>query len=137
MTDYYWVNTAMVGLTLSIPILGPQRGLRVQQARVDLDKIDMQREYLLESIEAEFRTTTNRIAQVRQTIAAQARNVEQAERGLNIARVSYENGVFSVVEVNDAELALTQARLNQATAYYEYVNAVLDLENLLGRSIGS
>lgn len=137
VTDYYWVNTAMVGLTLSIPILGPQRGLRVQQAKVDLDKIDMQREYLLESIEAEFRTTTNRIAQVRQTIAAQERNVEQAERGLNIARVSYENGVFSVVEVNDAELALTQARLNQATAYYEYVNAVLDLENLLGRSIGS
>lgn len=137
VANFNWINTAVVGLSLSIPILGPQRGLRVQQAKVDLDKIDMQREFQLESIEAEYRTTTSRIEQVRQTIAAQARNVEQAERGLNIARVSYENGVFSVVEVNDAELALTQARLNQATAYYEYVNAVLDLENLLGRTTGS
>lgn len=135
VTDYNWVNSSAVGLRLSIPLVAPQRSLRVQQAEVDLSQLDMQREFLMESLQSEFQTTASRIEQVEQTIDAQARNVSQAERGLNIARVSYENGVHSVVDVNDAELALTQARLNHANAIYDYINAILDMEDLLGRSI--
>ncbi len=133
--DYNWVNSSAVGLRLSIPLFDATRHLRIQQAQVDIDQVDVQREFLLESLESQFQTTARHIEQVEATIAAQQRTVAQAERGLNIARVSYENGVHSVVEVNDAELALTQARLNHANALYDYINAVLDMEDLLGRSL--
>lgn len=135
VTDYDWVTSSAVGLQITIPLFAPQRRYRVEQAQVDLNQIDLQQEFLLESLRAELETTANRLAQVEQSIEAQQRNVAQAERGLRIARVSYENGVHSVVDVNDAELALTEARLNYTNVLSDYINAVLDIENLLGHSL--
>ena len=133
--DYNWVTSAAVGLRISIPIFDRTRGFRLEQAEVDRNQIELQHEFLLESLRAELETTANHLTQVEQSIEAQERNVAQAERGLRIARVSYENGVHTVVDVNDAELALTEARLNYTSVLSQYVNAVLDIENLLGRSL--
>lgn len=135
ITDYNWVTSASVGLQIAIPIFDRSRRFRVEQAEVDRNQLEIQHDFLLESLRAEFQTTSSRLQQVEQSIEAQRRNVAQAERGLRIARVSYENGVHSVVDVNDAELALTEARLNYTNVLSEYVNAVLDIENLLGRSL--
>lgn len=135
ITDYNWVTSASVGLQIAIPIFDRSRRYRVEQAEVDRNQLEIQHDFLLESLRAEFQTTSSRLQQVEQSIEAQRRNVAQAERGLRIARVSYENGVHSVVDVNDAELALTEARLNYTNVLSEYVNAVLDIENLLGRSL--
>src|SRR5690625_165709 len=135
ITDYNWVTSASVGLQIAIPIFDRSRRYRVEQAEVDRNQLEIQHDFLLESLRAEFQTTSSRLQQVEQSIEAQRRNVAQAERGLRIARVSYENGVHSVVDVNDAELALTEARLNYTNVLSEYVNAVLDIKNLLGRSL--
>ncbi|RAL25393.1 hypothetical protein DL240_04060 [Lujinxingia litoralis] len=130
--DYEWGETAIVGLTLSVPIFTGGLRQRVEQAEVEQQKLALQEEFLRQSLLSQFETTRAKIADLEKTIEAQERNVEQAERGYRIAQASYEEGVHSLMEVNDAESALTDARLNHTTALNDYLNALLDLEALVG-----
>ncbi len=130
--DYEWTDTAMIGLLLSVPLFSPGRSQRVEQARMEGRRAALQREFIEESLHADFETTQARIAQLDKAISAQKRNVEQAERGFDIAVVSYEEGAYSLLEVNDAEEALREARLNYQQVLGDYISAVLDIEDLLG-----
>ncbi len=131
--DYNWTDTATVGLSLTIPLYSPGLRQRVEQAEVEALQVSLQREFLEESLRSQFDTTTRRLEELEAMIEAQERNVEQAERGYSIARQSYEEGAYSLMDVNDAEAALRDARMNYRSALAEYVQAVLDLEDLLGR----
>lgn len=65
----------------------------------------------------------------RRTAAA---NVTQAQEALRLARVRFEAGAGTGVEVTDAEVALTQARTNQVNADYDYLVAVAKLDKATG-----
>ncbi len=54
-----------------------------------------------------------------------------AERGYTIAQRMYDKGMGTLLEVNDAELALLQARLNQTQALYDYLIAGVEIEQLI------
>jgi outer membrane protein TolC len=53
-------------------------------------------------------------------IEASESNIERAERALEIAQTRFRNGLSTQVELNDAELAVTQARTNFAQALFNY-----------------
>lgn len=130
--DYNWGETAIVGLTLSVPIFTGGLRQRVEQAQVEGQRLALQEEFLRQSLRSEFEITRARITDLQKTIEAQERNVAQAERGYQIAQASYEEGAYGLMEVNDAESALTDARLNYTAALNDYLNALLDLEELVG-----
>jgi outer membrane protein len=46
--------------------------------------------------------------------------VDQARQALDLAQARYELGLSSIVELNQAQLAETQAELDAASARYEY-----------------
>ena len=71
-------------------------------------------------------------ADQRRRIEAQEKTVEQAQRGYDIASTRFVNGLGTQLEVNDAQVALTQARVNRIQAYYDYVIASVDLNETLG-----
>jgi outer membrane protein TolC len=62
--------------------------------------------------------------------------VEQAERGYRIATTRYTSGAGTLLEVNDANLAWINAKVNKIQAFYDYVVASADLDQLLGRVPG-
>jgi len=53
--------------------------------------------------------------------------VGQAEEGLRIVRNRYENGLYTIVNLLDAELALQQARTNYFSALHDYKVATTQL----------
>ena len=63
---------------------------------------------------------------------AAQKGVSQSEKGYQIAQKRYETGSGTLLELNDAELALTQSRLNYNQAIYDYMIAKSDLEKTLG-----
>lgn len=131
--DYDWINTANIGVSLSVPIFsGFERRYQTQQARIRIEQQESQRAFLKESVAAEYENTLDQMFQARESIQAQKRNLSQAERGYNIARVGYENGTQNLMEVNDAELATTDARLNYLQSVSDYIRSRLDLELTLG-----
>ena len=57
---------------------------------------------------------------------------EQAEKAYNIMQKSFEIGSATFVTLNDAELALTHARLAYSQAIYDFLAGVSDVKKLLG-----
>ena len=59
--------------------------------------------------------------------------VRSAQKGYDIAEASYKVGRSTLIELNDAQLALTQARLAESQAIYNFVTAKAQLEQTLGQ----
>lgn len=129
-----FVGSSIIGLQLSINLFqGLQTNARVDQAKVDVRKAEEQ----LTSVENSLRTAVHsvllQLEQSRRRVEAQEKTVEQAERGYTIATTRFTSGSGTQLEVNDAQLALTQAKVNRMQAIYDYLVASADLDQLIGR----
>ncbi|MCK5840869.1 MAG: TolC family protein [Candidatus Sabulitectum sp.] len=76
--------------------------------------------------------TWNSLHQARETVGAAESTVQQAIEGSEIARVSYEAGIITRLDMDGAFLALTQARTNYASALYSLKTAETGLARALG-----
>jgi outer membrane protein len=129
-----FIGSSQVGLTLSINLFqGLQTNARVDQAKVDVRKS----EEMLSSVETGLQTAVHSILmqlqQARKRVEAQGKTVEQAERGYKIATTRFVSGSGTQLEVNDAQLALTQAKVNRMQAVFDYLVASAELEQVSGR----
>jgi len=59
--------------------------------------------------------------------------IRQAEKGREIAGKRYETGKGTILELNNSEVALTQAKLTYSQSIYNYLAAKADLDKVLGR----
>jgi outer membrane protein TolC len=128
------VASSLVGVTLSLNIFnGLQTNARVEQAQLDMRKVQEQITGLELQLRTGVQSATLQLRRIRQRIAAQEETIRTAERGYAIAAARYGSGSGTQLEVNDARLALTQARLNLAQTHFEYLVASADLDQILGR----
>lgn len=74
----------------------------------------------------------NALNQARETVSSAELTMGQADEAAEIARVSYEAGVITRLDMDGAFLALTQARTNYASALYSQKTAEADLARALG-----
>lgn len=129
-----FIGSSTVGLSLSLNLFeGLQTSARVEQAQLEMRKSQEQ----LAGLETNVRTAVHSIIlqmqQARKRVEAQTKTVEQAEKGYRIATTRFTSGSGTQLEVNDAQLALTQAQVNRIQAVYDYLVASADFDQLLGR----
>jgi len=123
----------MTGILVQIPIFdGWRTRAMVRQAQVDLQQANDRRKLLGDQIRLEVRRAMLAQTEAWEKIVSQRRTIEQAERGLRIAEVRYENGIATQLEVLDAQLALTQARTHHLRALYEHTIARVNLRRATG-----
>lgn len=133
-SDYRWVKTFVLGLQLQIPIFnGFKTQSRVSQAEIGLNQAVEQKRNLTEAIKTQALSVLYRVQQAIKRIEGQNKTVKTAQEGYEIAKRRLENNVGTQLEVNDAELALRQAKLNRLQAVYDFKVAEADLETILGR----
>lgn len=89
----------------------------------------------LEGAELEILTTVQNINKSIQVIRAKELNVELAERAYDLAEESYNAGGRSLLEVEDAEDNLQEARFELLSEKVNYINGLIDLEAAINRSI--
>ncbi len=134
--DYHWVNTQFVGLQLQIPIFnGWSTQAKIDQAKISYQQMLDRQNLMTEALKIQAQNVIYRIEQAIKRIDGQDKAISQAERGFEIAKSRYSNGLGTQLEVNDAELALTQSKVNYFQAVYDYNSAVAELEQLLGTNI--
>lgn len=127
-----FIATSQVGLSLSINLFnGLQTSSRVGQAEVDYRQSVEEYSAARDGMITMARNIRYRLDEARRRIESQTRTVEQAEKGYRIAVTRYQTGSGTQLEVNDADLALLQARVNRVQAIYDYAVAAADLEQLL------
>jgi outer membrane protein len=61
-----------------------------------------------------------------------ARLVAQANEALRLAQARYNNGLGSIVELNEAQLSQTSAEIAAASAKYEYLGRRATLDYTIG-----
>jgi len=110
-------------------------GLR--RASVSESKLNMaieQDEFtdLRRAVELEIRTHWLRGRDSAEVINATTESVGLAERALEIARARFDAGVGTNLEVTQANLELSDARLARFVALYEYMNAVAGMKYAVG-----
>jgi outer membrane protein TolC len=77
----------------------------------------------LDSARLELATASTEFAAAEEIVATQEKAVELAREGLGIAEVSYENGVVTVAELNDARLSLLETEWELMQARYNKIVA--------------
>ena len=119
-SDYNWVKTSLVGLQLQIPIFsGFKIDAKVNQAEINLNQSIEQKRNYTEAFKTQTLSILYRIQQAVKRIEGQSKTVKQAMEGYEIAKRRLLNNLATQLEVNDAELALRQAKLNRLQAIYD------------------
>ncbi|MFA6457126.1 MAG: TolC family protein [Bacteroidota bacterium] len=130
--DFY--KTASVGLTFSLNLFqGLQTNSRIEQAQLEKQKTEEQKGSLERNLQMGVRSLIGNIRQARKRVDAQQRTVETAERGYKIVTARFLSNAATQLEVNDAQLALSQAKVNRMQSIYDYLVASTELDALLGR----
>jgi HAE1 family hydrophobic/amphiphilic exporter-1 len=121
------------GLFLSFPIFdGLRTRGKVAQARSEAASLRIDEAKLVDSISLETRDAANAVREAGEIVKALSGTVSQAERLLVLAEKGFEYGVKTRLEVEDAELNLTQAKGSLARARRDYLVARVNLEYVKG-----
>jgi outer membrane protein TolC len=122
-----------VGIEVSLPVFaGFRRPARIEQRRVAFEQVVAQRDLLEDQVENEVKTYLDQVEEARTRAQAQQLARSQAQRGFDIARAQYREGISSQLEVTDAEVALRQSEFNLAEAVYDYLVSRARLDEAMG-----
>ncbi|MBQ2374715.1 MAG: TolC family protein [Alistipes sp.] len=130
---YNWNPYSVAALSLNVPIFaGGKRRAEIQQAKIDVENIQLQRE----NTERQLRTAvmsyySNMLTNVKQYHAS-AQTISQAKRGYDIAVKRYDVGGGTLVDIDNSQLAYTQAELSRSTAIYNYLVNQVSMAKILG-----
>lgn len=123
-----------VGLALSVPIFsGSSRLNAVKQAQVQLKEVELQREYLVNSLNMQVELALDNINREAEQIASNAESMRQAMKAHEIMQKSFEIGAASYLDLRDSELASTAAQLSYYQAIYNFLISTSELDLLLGK----
>ncbi|MDN3668147.1 TolC family protein [Echinicola jeungdonensis] len=128
-----WFTGSFVGLSLSVPIFdGLSKSHKIQQNRIKLKQLENQRVLLENNIALErFQARTN-LRNSLKALEVQEENRELAREVYDIARIKFNEGVGSNLEVVEADADLKEAETNYFGALYDALVAKVDLEKALG-----
>lgn len=135
-SNYRWNPYSVAVFNLSVPIFaGGKRRAEIKQAEINLENLQLQRE----NTERQLRTAitsyySNMLTNVKQFHAA-AQTISQAKRGYDIAVKRYEVGGGTLVDVDNSQLAYTQAELTRSTAIFNYLVNQVSMAKILGNPV--
>jgi outer membrane protein TolC len=132
-SEYKWNPYSVAAFSLNIPIFaGGKRRAEINQAKIDIENLQLQRE----NTERQLRTALMSYYSSMQTNVKQyhasAQTISQAKRGYEIAAKRYEVGSGTLVEMDNSQLAYTQAELSRSTAIYNYLINQVSMEKIAG-----
>lgn len=129
-----WNPYSYAGLQLNIPIFaGNAKRAATRQARLNLSNIQLQRENTERQLRVAIVQYVNKMdTSVKQFHSANA-TVDQAQRGYDISVKRYEVGSGTLVEVDNSQLALTQAELSRNQSVYNFLTSKVALDKVLGK----
>ncbi len=121
------------GVTVSVPLFqGFSIDGAVQQAEAGVQIASASYTSMLQSVRLEIDQQIFALDEARQRIDASAKLVEQAAENLKLAEARYNSGVGSAIEITDAIASMSNARITQIQAQFDYRSAYARLHRAIG-----
>lgn len=130
---YRWDPYSILGVNLTIPIFsGGKRYSDVKQTKIAISQLRDQRLDAERNLRLGVKQYTDQMNTCIKQYSAASAGVTEAEKSYVITMKRYETGEGTLLEINDAQLSLTQAQLNLNQSIYNYLVAKSSLEKTLG-----
>lgn len=108
---------------------------QVDSAETDLDVAKLNLKKDRETADLELRQAYYNMREAEKRFKSTSDAVQQAEEDYYIAREKYRAGEGLMLDIIDAQLALSTARLNYISAQYDYARYKAEVENKMGVSL--
>lgn len=132
-TGYGWYPIALIGATVKMPIFnGLQRNAKNQQAKLSLQKADNNIDFIKKSIDLELASSITSLQNTTVSFENQKKNMAIAEDVVRVAKLKFEQGVGSNLEMITAETALKEAQTNYYNALFDALVAKIDFDKANG-----
>jgi outer membrane protein TolC len=92
---------------------------------------------MIRATELEIYNTLLALEQVQVTVEAQTETVRLAEQSYKLTEEAYRAGLQDLLQVQNAEFQLRQARLGILRQEFSYRNSLIDLEYAMGLPFGA
>lgn len=131
--DYTWIGSASVGLQLTVPLFaGMTKVNQAKQVEMAIKGLEIQREYAKDGLNLQVKAAINSMNAAKEQLIVNKDAIKQAQRGYEIAKVRYQVGSGTILELNDSELSLTQASLNLQQSLFNFLSSQANLEKVMG-----
>ncbi|MER2997209.1 TolC family protein [Pontibacter populi] len=135
-TTSSYLEYGYVGAQLRIPIFdGLRKHYQIQQSKVTVENTKYGFETLRQSIDLELKQASTELTNSLDVLKAQQENLALAQDIARVAKIKFQEGVGSNLEVITAETDLRQAQTNYYAAVYDALIAKVNLEKAKGTLI--
>lgn len=128
-----WLSFGSLGLSVGIPIFdGFLKSSRIQKNQIQARQIQQSFDLLENSIDLEITEAKVNLTTALDNMVAQKENTELAEEIYNVAKIKYEEGVGSSIEVTNADADYKEAQTNYYNSLYDALVAKVELQKAYG-----
>jgi len=137
--DDKWYDSGSLSLTLAwnltnmLPWSSTQQ--QIKDYKQQLKQLEITLETLRENQKVSVRKAVDTLNLAKLQIDAMSRNVTLAQRAYDATYKQYKNGMTELLNLRDSENSLNQAKLGLMNQKYQYVTALMDLENTLNTNL--
>ena len=128
--DEYWVGTIAVNVSLFDGFL-TRAG--VQEAQAAEKQVSILKEQLIDGVQIDVENAVLDLRAAREVVESQQENVARAEEAYEIIQKRYSLGQATQLDVLDARVALSQARVNYAQSLFDAIAARARLDYVTGK----
>ena len=132
VSDYDWIKSSSIVLSLSIPIFRMGNFTKLRSTKLQISQLNENIGYTEKQLNMQVRSYVDNMKANAEQVASNREAIEQAEKGREIASKRYEIGKGTILELNNSEVQLTQAKLTYSQSIYNYLTAKADLDKVLG-----
>lgn len=131
--QYTVPRTSFLGLQLTVPIFnGHRTKSQISQAKIKTEQEGLRLRDLKDKIKTELATVITKWKEANTQLIIQETTVSSAEVNHRMMDDRFKNGLGTRLELTDAELALTQAKINYLNAVYNLRMLHVELRHALG-----
>jgi outer membrane protein TolC len=131
-----WNPSSTVGVAVKLPIFdGFKKHKDIQQTKVSLEQMKWQREDIVRNLKLTVDNNLNNMTNYVEQVFSTKDVVIQAQKGYEISQKLYDTGMGTLLDLNTAQLGLTQASLAFTQAIYNFLASKADLDKTLGIEI--
>jgi outer membrane protein len=135
-TDYPLQENWNIGASLNLSLFsGGLTTAQVGEAEANLAALQYDAESLRQNVALEVRRAVLDLRRAAASIGVAEKGVQEARESLELAQGRYRTGVGNIIELTDAQTALTSAEASHVQALYGYRTALAALERAVGRPL--
>jgi len=131
--DFPLLSQWKAGLTFTVPVFeGFSVSSQVEEAQATADAAQSSLDLLKESVLLDVEQNYLSVKEASERIVASQKLVTESEENLRLAEGRYNSGVGSPIEITDAQVSLSNARITYVQALSDYNSFLIRLRHAMG-----